>query len=66
VKKHGLSGMRFSPIYYEGKDDWLNARASNALWEKAGELKAIFNFFIATPQLPKLEDMVPASRRCGW
>src|SRR5205823_8042463 len=58
VKKHGLSGMRFSPIYYEGKDDWLNARASDALWEKATELKAIFNFFIATPQLPKLEDMV--------
>jgi predicted TIM-barrel fold metal-dependent hydrolase len=58
VKEHGLSGMRFSPIYYEGKDDWLNARASDALWEKATELKAIFNFFIATPQLPRLEDMV--------
>ena len=58
VKRHGLSGMRFSPIYYQGKDDWLNARASDALWEKAERLKAIFNFFIATPQLPKLEDVV--------
>jgi predicted TIM-barrel fold metal-dependent hydrolase len=58
VKRHGLSGMRFSPIYYPGKDGWLNARASDALWEKAEGLKAVFNFFIAAPQLPKLEDMV--------
>lgn len=58
VKKHGLAGMRFSPIYYQGKDDWLNSKAHHALWEKAGELGAIFNFFIATPQLAKLEEMV--------
>jgi predicted TIM-barrel fold metal-dependent hydrolase len=58
VREQGLTGMRFSPIYYKGKDDWLNARSSDALWEKAGELGAVFNFFIATPQLPKLEDMV--------
>src|SRR5262249_15606289 len=58
VGKHGLSGMRFSPIYYPRKDAWLNASASNALWEKAEELKAIFNFFIATAQLPRLEEMV--------
>jgi predicted TIM-barrel fold metal-dependent hydrolase len=58
VKEHGLSGMRFSPIYYEGKDGWLNAASSYPLWEKAAELGAIFNFFIAAEQLPKLEDMV--------
>jgi predicted TIM-barrel fold metal-dependent hydrolase len=58
VTEHGLAGMRFSPIYYPGKDDWLNAKASDALWRKAEELKAIFNFFIATPQLPRLEDRV--------
>jgi predicted TIM-barrel fold metal-dependent hydrolase len=58
VKTHGLSGMRFSPIYYRGKDAWLNARSSDALWQKAEELKAIFNFFIATEQLPRLEDML--------
>ena len=58
VRQQGLAGMRFSPIYYEGKDTWLNARSSRALWEKAAELGAIFNFFIATPQLPKLEEMV--------
>lgn len=58
VRRQGLAGMRFSPLYYQGKDDWLNARASHALWEKAEELGAIFNFFITTPQLPKLEEMV--------
>jgi predicted TIM-barrel fold metal-dependent hydrolase len=58
VKEHRLSGMRFSPIYYRGKDDWLNAEPGRALWEKAEELKAVFNFFIAAEQLPKLEDMV--------
>ncbi|MBI2947458.1 MAG: amidohydrolase [Verrucomicrobia bacterium] len=58
VREHGLRGMRFSPIYYEGKDAWLNAPASRALWRKAEDLGAIFNFFIATPQLPKLEEMV--------
>jgi predicted TIM-barrel fold metal-dependent hydrolase len=58
MREQGLAGMRFSPIYYKGKDDWLNAAASNPVWEKAAELGAVFNFFIATQQLPKLEDMV--------
>lgn len=58
VRQHGLSGMRFSPIYYRGKDEWLNASSSHALWKKAEELGAVFNFFIATEQLPKLEEML--------
>jgi predicted TIM-barrel fold metal-dependent hydrolase len=58
VREHRLSGMRFSPIYYEGRDGWLNATSSRPLWKQAEKLGAIFNFFIATPQLPKLEDMV--------
>lgn len=62
MRKHGLAGMRFSPIYYKdkdkGKDAWLNARSSDALWKKAEELGAVFNFFIASEQLPMLEDMV--------
>lgn len=58
VLEHHLAGMRFSPIYYRGKDDWLSADSSQALWKKAEELKAIFNFFIASEQLPKLEAMV--------
>lgn len=58
MKEHGLAGMRFSPMYYQGKDGWLNARATDRLWEKAAELGAVFNFFIASEQLPKLEEMV--------
>jgi predicted TIM-barrel fold metal-dependent hydrolase len=58
VKEHGLSGMRFSPIYYKGAADWLNAKSSDALWRKAEELGVVFNFFIGTSQLPKLADMI--------
>src|SRR5262245_60438836 len=58
MKEHGLAGMRFSPIYYQGKDGWLNARATDRLWKKAAELGAVFNFFIAAEQLPKLEEMI--------
>jgi predicted TIM-barrel fold metal-dependent hydrolase len=58
VREHGLAGMRFSPIYYKGRDDWLTSTAANALWKKAVERRAIFNFFIAAPQLPTLEVMV--------
>lgn len=58
MTERGLSGMRFSPIYYIGKDDWMTSAAHHALWKKAGPLGAIFNMFISTPQLPKLEEMV--------
>ncbi len=58
MKEHGLSGMRFSPIYYKGRDEWLNAPPSRQLWEKAEELGAVFNFYIATQQLPRLEVIV--------
>ncbi len=58
MREHNFSGMRFSAIYYRGKDDWLNARSSDALWEKAAELGAVFNLFIASEQLPKLEEMI--------
>jgi predicted TIM-barrel fold metal-dependent hydrolase len=58
MKEPGMTGVRFSPMYYQGKDDWLNAKASDALWQKAEELGAVFNFFIASEQLPKLEDMI--------
>ncbi len=62
MKEHGLSGMRFSPIYYvngnHGGDDWLTSRAHHQAWKKASELGAVFNYFIHTDQLPKLEQMV--------
>ena len=57
VKEHGLSGMRFSPIYYldgsKGGDGWLNHPHTDKLWKRARQLGAVFNFFIATQQLPK-------------
>jgi L-fuconolactonase len=58
MKEEGLSGMRFSPIYYIGKDEWMNGPAHHRLYEKASDLKAVFNYFISTPQLPRLEEMV--------
>lgn len=58
MKEPGMAGVRFSPMYYQGKDQWLNAKSSDALWKKAEELGAVFNFFIASEQLPKLEDMI--------
>jgi predicted TIM-barrel fold metal-dependent hydrolase len=57
VKQNGLAGMRLSPIYHP-KDPWLNAAYNYPLWKKAEELGAVFNVFIAAPQLPQLEDMV--------
>jgi predicted TIM-barrel fold metal-dependent hydrolase len=58
MREHGLAGMRFSPIYYQGRDEWLTSEAHQLLWKKADELKAIFNFFIAANQLTKLETML--------
>jgi predicted TIM-barrel fold metal-dependent hydrolase len=58
VKEQGLAGMRFSPIYYEGRDDWMTSKAHRLAWKKAEALGAVFNFFIATGQLPKLEVMI--------
>lgn len=64
MREHGLHGMRFSPIYYQngqhGGDGWLDADHTHALWRRAEKLNAIFNFFIAPPQLPRLETMVRA------
>ncbi len=58
VGEQGLAGMRFSPIYYLGRDEWLTAEAHRKLWKKARDLGVIFNFYIATEQLPKLAVMV--------
>ncbi|MEW5977411.1 MAG: amidohydrolase family protein [Acidobacteriota bacterium] len=60
MREHGLSGMRFSPIYYEGRDQWLTSEPHHRLWKKAEKLEAIFNFLIAAPQLVQLEQMVEA------
>ena len=62
VRERGLAGMRFSPIYYQngrhGGDGWLTADHAHRLWKAAANLGAVFNFFIAPGQLPRLEQMV--------
>lgn len=62
MTERGLHGMRFSAIYYRdgnhGGDAWMNAPHFHRLWRKASELGAVFNFFIAPQQLPKLAKMV--------
>jgi predicted TIM-barrel fold metal-dependent hydrolase len=64
MKEHALAGMRFSPRYYQdgqhGGDGWLDDDSTHALWKKAEKLQAIFNFFIAPRQLPKLAKMAAA------
>jgi predicted TIM-barrel fold metal-dependent hydrolase len=60
VNEHGLAGMRFSPIYYQGRDDWMTSAAHRAAWKRAAELGAVFNFYISTKQLPKLGAMIRA------
>lgn len=57
IRENGLAGMRLSPIYHP-KETWLNAPYNYPLWRKAQELGAVFNVFIAPPQIPQLEDMV--------
>jgi predicted TIM-barrel fold metal-dependent hydrolase len=59
-RPRGLAGMRFSPMYYQGRDDWMTSAAHRAAWKKAAELGAVFNFFISTKQLPRLEVMIRA------
>jgi predicted TIM-barrel fold metal-dependent hydrolase len=64
TREQGLSGMRFSPMYYRsgehGGDDWITADHSHALWKTAAKLGSVFNFFIAPGQLLKLATMVRA------
>ena len=58
MTEHGLHGMRFSAIYYQKKDEWMTADFTEKLWQKAAKLGAVFNFFIASTQLPTLEVML--------
>ena len=60
VREQGLAGMRFSPLYYKGRDEWLISEAHHRVWKQAAKLGAIFNFFITAPQLARLETMIAA------
>ncbi len=58
MREHGFSGIRLRPIYHRGNDGWLHDKSSYPLWRTAEKLNAIFNFYIGTEQLPKLELML--------
>ena len=64
IRERGLHGMRFSAIYYQngthGGDGWIDAEETHQVWRTAERLGAVFNFFIAAKQLPRLERMVRA------
>lgn len=60
MREHRFSGMRLSPIYYKGREEWMTSAAHHELWRKAAKLGAIFNFFIAAPQLARLDTMLAA------
>jgi predicted TIM-barrel fold metal-dependent hydrolase len=56
VKEEGLVGMRLSPIY-DRDVVWMNDPISYPLWQKAEELGAVFNIFLAPHQIPQVADM---------
>jgi predicted TIM-barrel fold metal-dependent hydrolase len=56
MREHGFSGMRLSPSY-DRHAEWLDSPDSMALWKRAEEQGAIFNFLVREEQLPTLEAM---------
>lgn len=57
VRDHGFSGVRLSPLYYPGREAWLDSEAHQRLWGRAAALRAILNFFILPNQLARLATM---------
>lgn len=58
VREHGFSGVRLSPQYYPGREEWMTSEAHRRLWRRAGEMRAILNFFLLPNQLARLETMI--------
>lgn len=58
MTQYGLSGMRINPVYYVGKEQWIDSAEHKLLWKKAEQLGAVFNYFITPPQLARLETMI--------
>ena len=56
IKDDKFIGLRLSPIY-DPKTVWLNDPVCYPLWEKAEQLKATFNLFLAPHQLPQAAHM---------
>jgi predicted TIM-barrel fold metal-dependent hydrolase len=58
VREQGFSGVRLSPLYFPGRDTWLNSEAHVRLWRRAESLRGILNFFILPTQLARLATMI--------
>lgn len=58
VREQGFSGVRLSPLYFPGRDEWVDSEAHRRLWQRADALRAILNFFILPTQLARLESMI--------
>jgi len=56
IREKHLVGMRLSPIY-DLDVVWLNDPVCYPLWEKAEELGAVFNIFLAPHQISQVADM---------
>ena len=56
IREEHLVGMRLSPIY-DPDVVWFNDPVSYPLWEKAQELGAVFNIFLAPHQIGQVADM---------
>ena len=54
----GFSGLRLS-IIYDKHIRWLDAPGTYPLWEKAQELGAVFNIFLAPEQLEQVAAIAP-------
>ena len=52
----GLAGLRLSPIY-DKERVWFNDPVVYPFWEKAQELGAVFNIFLAPSQVGQVADM---------
>lgn len=56
IREDGLIGLRLSPIQDRQKV-WLNDPGCYSWWNKAQELKASFNIFLAQEQIGQVADM---------
>ena len=56
VLEHGLAGLRLSPIY-DPETVWFNDPVMYPFWEKAQELGAVFNIFLAPNQVGQVAAM---------
>lgn len=56
MREGGLAGLRLSPIY-DRDVVWMNDPVCYPLWQRAEELGAVFNIFLAPHQIGQVADM---------